>query len=350
MASFDRIDRISQEVHKAIDAIIRDELNDPRIGGTWSIVRCEVTRDLRYCKVRVSILEEEKRKDMMAALKKAAGFVRRELGRAVDLRYVPEIQFELDTNIEYAAHINQLLKETQRMTKRVTIEALAEWLQARDDIVLLGHVYPGRRRHRLLPGAVARPAAMGKRAVVCLPGGVPRMYAGLPGADGVFATGDALPFEVRTAVAVDVSEYERLGDAGKALFDAAPQRAVIDHHSTNHGFGQLMLLDGEAAAAGELAVDLIEAMGVKLTREMAECLFVAISTDCGHFNYSNTREQTFRRGGEVRRGGHRHRRHHRAAVPHPHPGAHAAAGTGAGGASRVRGRQDGLGVPHRGHA
>ena len=56
MASFDRIDRISPEVQRAIDSIIRDDLNDPRIGGTWSIVRCEVTRDLRYCKVRVSIL------------------------------------------------------------------------------------------------------------------------------------------------------------------------------------------------------------------------------------------------------------------------------------------------------
>ena len=96
MPSFDRIDRISQEVHKAIDA---------------SIVRCEVTRDLRYCKVRVSILEQDKRKDMMKALQKASGFIRRELGRRVDLRYVPEILFELDTNIEYAAHINQLLKE-----------------------------------------------------------------------------------------------------------------------------------------------------------------------------------------------------------------------------------------------
>ena len=113
MASFDRIDRISQECHKAIDHIIREEVNDPRVGGTWSIVRCEVTRDLRYCKVRVSILEADRRKEMMTALKKASGFIRRELGHAVDLRYVPEILFELDTNIEYAAHINQLLKETQ---------------------------------------------------------------------------------------------------------------------------------------------------------------------------------------------------------------------------------------------
>ena len=114
MAAYDRIDRISEEVHKAIDRIIRDELNDPRIGGTWSIVRCEVTRDLRYAKVRVSILEEDKRKGMMAALDRARGFIRRELGREVDLRYVPEILFELDTNMEYAAKINQLLKETQK--------------------------------------------------------------------------------------------------------------------------------------------------------------------------------------------------------------------------------------------
>lgn len=114
MAAYDRIDRISEEVHRAIDRIIRDGINDPRVGGTWSIVRCEVTRDLRYAKVRVSILEEERRKPMMEALAHAAGFIRRELGREVDLRYVPEILFELDTNMEYAAKINQMLKESRK--------------------------------------------------------------------------------------------------------------------------------------------------------------------------------------------------------------------------------------------
>lgn len=114
MAAYDRIDRISEEVHKAIDRIIRDEINDPRVGGTWSIVRCEVTRDLRYAKVRVSVLEAERRKPMMEALNRAAGFIRRELGHEVDLRYVPEILFELDTNMEYAAKINRILKESQK--------------------------------------------------------------------------------------------------------------------------------------------------------------------------------------------------------------------------------------------
>ena len=108
MAGFDRIDRISAEVARELDRILRDEVHDPRLGGTWSILRAEVTRDLRYCKVRVSVLEPEKRKDVMAALKSAAGFIRRELGRRVELRYVPELLFEMDTNIEYAAHISEV--------------------------------------------------------------------------------------------------------------------------------------------------------------------------------------------------------------------------------------------------
>ena len=112
MASFDRIDRISQEAHRAIDAIIREEIKYPRVGGTWSIVRCEVTRDLKFCKVRVSVLENDKREPMIAALKNAAGFIRRELGHRVQLRYTPELIFELDTNIEYAAKIDQILKNS----------------------------------------------------------------------------------------------------------------------------------------------------------------------------------------------------------------------------------------------
>ena len=116
MPAYDRIDRISEEVRHALDRIIRDELNDPRISGTWSIVRCEVTRDLKYAKVRVSVLEEEKRRPMMEALRGASGFIRRELGHEVDLRALPELQFELDTNMEYAAKIDRILKESRHGT------------------------------------------------------------------------------------------------------------------------------------------------------------------------------------------------------------------------------------------
>lgn len=108
---FDRIDRISEEVRRALDRIIRDSVKDPRVCGTWSITRADVTRDLRQCKVRVSVLEEDKKAGLITALKGAAGFIRRELGREVDLRYTPELIFESDSNIEYASHIDRILRE-----------------------------------------------------------------------------------------------------------------------------------------------------------------------------------------------------------------------------------------------
>lgn len=180
------------------------------------------------------------------------------------------------------------------MSSRVTIERLAEWLKAQDDVVLLGHISPDGDATGSNLAVWHALRALGRRAVVCLPGGVPKLYANLPGAASALDTADELPFAPKAALSIDVSEHARLGEAGMRIYDACPRRAMLDHHATNPGFGELYALDGDAAAAGELAVALIEAMGLRLTLEMAECLFVAISTDCGNFNYSNTRPETFR--------------------------------------------------------
>lgn len=111
--SYNRIDRISEEVRREVDQIIREELNDPRISGTFSVTRAEVTRDLRYAKVYVSVLEDEKREGLMEALRKAAGYVRRQLGRNMLIRYSPELQFVSDQNIAYGVHIAKVLADAQ---------------------------------------------------------------------------------------------------------------------------------------------------------------------------------------------------------------------------------------------
>ena len=111
--SYQRIDRISEEVRREVDAILREQLHDPRVRGTFSVTRAEVTRDLRYAKIYISILEEADRAPMMAALKKAAGFVRHELGQRMIIRYAPELLFELDKNIEYGVHIAAVLRQVQ---------------------------------------------------------------------------------------------------------------------------------------------------------------------------------------------------------------------------------------------
>ena len=79
----------------------------------FSITHVDVTRDLRYAKVYVSVYEEEKRAPMMKALKTAAGFIRHNLGRRVQLRYTPGC-FELDTTIEYGVHIANLINQVRK--------------------------------------------------------------------------------------------------------------------------------------------------------------------------------------------------------------------------------------------
>ena len=111
--SYQRIDRISEQVRHEVDRIIREEVSDPRVQGTFSITRAEVTRDLRYAKIYVSVLEDDKRDDLMKALKSASGFIRRSLGKNMLIRYAPELQFISDQNIAYGVHIAKMLADAQ---------------------------------------------------------------------------------------------------------------------------------------------------------------------------------------------------------------------------------------------
>lgn len=110
--AFSRMDRITHEVKKEISEILRD-IKDPRITAMMSVVAVNVTKDLRFAKVFVSVLgNSEEQKEALAALKSAAGFVRRELSRKIDLRYTPEIIFTLDNSIEHGIHISKLINDT----------------------------------------------------------------------------------------------------------------------------------------------------------------------------------------------------------------------------------------------
>ena len=109
--SYQRIDRISEEVRREVDAIIREELHDPRVGGTYSVTRAEVTGDLRYATIFISVLEDDRRDSLMDALKNAKGYIRRALGKRMIIRYTPELIFVSDKNIEYGVHIAKVLAD-----------------------------------------------------------------------------------------------------------------------------------------------------------------------------------------------------------------------------------------------
>ena len=112
MAS-NRIGRINEEIQKELSNLIRN-LKDPRVQDTMiSITHVETTPDLRWAKVYVSFLQEERAKDAMAGLKSAGGYLRRELGSALNLRYTPELNWALDDSITYGAKMMKLINSLE---------------------------------------------------------------------------------------------------------------------------------------------------------------------------------------------------------------------------------------------
>ncbi len=110
MAS-NRLGRINEEIQRELADLLR-EMKDPRLHKTLlSITRVETTPDLRYAKVYVSLLDKEFTKEAMAGLKSSSGYLRRELGRALQLRYTPELQWQADDSITHGAHILDILSK-----------------------------------------------------------------------------------------------------------------------------------------------------------------------------------------------------------------------------------------------
>ncbi len=110
MPAYNRIDRISEEVKRELSLIIH-EMKDPRLSGMVSVIGVRVTKDVKFGKAFISVLgSEQEKKNVLDALKSAAGFIRKEIGHRINLRATPEFSFVIDDSIEYGAHINEVLK------------------------------------------------------------------------------------------------------------------------------------------------------------------------------------------------------------------------------------------------
>lgn len=106
----DRTDRISEEIKKVVSEMIQNELKDPRVKGLISITKVIVTKDLKFCKIYISVLGADK-EEVLTGIKSSAGYMRKQLGSRIQIRIVPELQFVLDDSIEYGAHIDKVIKD-----------------------------------------------------------------------------------------------------------------------------------------------------------------------------------------------------------------------------------------------
>lgn len=171
-------------------------------------------------------------------------------------------------------------------TNPTSIKAICEWLRAHDDIAIVTHVFPDGDALGSSLALMMGLKTLGKRAFVCDRDPVPAYLHLLPDWETVAAP-DHFPFEPKAAIAVDCADAARMGPAG-ILFEAGIDTAVIDHHVTNSTTITPALVNSEASASGVLVYQVLCELGVSLNRDMATCLYSAISTDTGNFNFSNT--------------------------------------------------------------
>lgn len=173
-----------------------------------------------------------------------------------------------------------------------TINDIARWIHAHDWFALMAHIRPDGDS---LGSTLAMKLALeqlGKHACVVYPEETPGTYRFLPGVDAIVDE-ESLPFVPQCAIVIDVAEEARLGRAAK-VYRMVSERAVIDHHVIAHCEVERNVIRPGAAAASELIYELIQALGVTLTRDIATCLFTGMSTDTGNFNFSNTTPETLR--------------------------------------------------------
>jgi ribosome-binding factor A len=121
------LQRINEDIQRVLSTLLRN-IKDPRVKqGIISVTAVDTTSDLRHAKVFLSVYDLQSEKEFKKGLKSASGFLRRELGQSLNLRYTPQLQFELDKSLERGARINTLLSELDippdEEVEEVTIDA-----------------------------------------------------------------------------------------------------------------------------------------------------------------------------------------------------------------------------------
>lgn len=113
--AFNRTVRIAEEIRRVLSDIIQNDIKDPRVPMLTTVTRVDLTRDLRYATAYISVFgEKEDKVKCIQGLKSAAGYIRREVGSRVKIRYTPEILFEIDESLEHGLHINKLLEDIHK--------------------------------------------------------------------------------------------------------------------------------------------------------------------------------------------------------------------------------------------
>jgi phosphoesterase RecJ-like protein len=174
----------------------------------------------------------------------------------------------------------------------LTIPQAAEAIRAAKTIVMACHVNPDGDALGSMLGLTLALTPLGKSLTPLSQDGVPEIYRFLPGADLVQTDTPIPDFDL--AIVLDSGDLSRVGSRVQPLIARARQVIDIDHHVAAGAFGDIRVLDSQAASTSEIVYALVQAMGLSISPEIATCLFTGVITDTGSFRFQNVTPNTFR--------------------------------------------------------
>src|SRR5256712_2700580 len=178
------------------------------------------------------------------------------------------------------------------------LSQVVELIEKKDRFAITSHVRPDGDGLGSSLGLFWLLKSLNKDVEVIMRDPAPHSYQQLPGAGAIRVT-PAVDRPYDAVFVIECSDIDRPG-----LIDLEKQFVVnIDHHSTTALFGAINWIDSTASAVGEMIYNLCKATGVRVTKEIAECVYTALITDTGSFHYSNTTERTFKVASELVRSG-----------------------------------------------
>src|SRR5881394_852291 len=183
------------------------------------------------------------------------------------------------------------------MTQTTDVKAIADALRKHDRFLVVTHENPDGDALGSLLAATLALRQLGKDALMYLPGptALPREYGFMPLEELVRERPEDAG--ERVLLAVDCAKEDRIGD--EAVLPLAPLILDVDHHHDNTRFGDLNLIVADASSTGEVLRDVFAELGVELTPELAEPLYIALVTDTGRFQYTNTTPKALRLAAEL---------------------------------------------------
>ncbi len=314
---FKRSDRVSEQVRaELMDLVLRGRVRDPRVRDLV-ITDVKVTDDLQLARVYVRTLDgnSSRSEDVLDGLDHASGFLRREIGSRLKLRYTPVLEFRWDDVVERAVRMESIFDELrqERQLKDAKKEAedalsagrdalaagrdeMFQIIEERDDFLVTCHRRPDADALGSALGMSALLRARGKKTTVFVPQELPTSLQFLATDEIKRTIPDGKKF---SATFVTDTAARSLLPPGLPGVDVTGTLIIIDHHAAHDDVGEVVVRDVEACATAEVILDMLEPFGVALPDDAVTPLYAALVADTGGFRYPATQAKTLRHGADL---------------------------------------------------